>query len=384
MWKKFKIGDLFEIKGNPQLNKESFNFGENSEYPYFTRTVCNNGILGKVDYLDDEHLIKGNSLAVGMIGMEFFYMNHDFYAGQFTKTAFPKFDGFNETLAAYFITLLNKFQKKFQAVLVRDFEKTFCETLLSLPAKNDDIAFDYMESCIKILEEECLENVETYLQENGLNDTSLTKEEEAALEKFRNGEIVWKEFRIEKLFDIHPTQAYKMTNVDLFKTAGNVPVVTNSSVENGITGWVNLQPTEKGGMITYSDTTTSEGIFYQPYDFVGYSHVQGLYPINPTPWNESTLLYFVSLFRRTAGGRFDYANKFNRNIAKKMPVSLPINIKDGSIDYDFMEHFIKALEKLSLRGVIELLHPASTDTETPIDDNSASPQTMAAESRCEY
>ena len=67
-----KVGDLFAVKSNPQLNKDSFKFCDNGEYPYFTRTVLNNGIAGYVDYLDDEHKIKGHSIAVGMLGNAIF------------------------------------------------------------------------------------------------------------------------------------------------------------------------------------------------------------------------------------------------------------------------------------------------------------------------
>ena len=66
------IEDLFIIKGNPQLDKENLSFSKDSLYPYFTRTVFNNGIYGYVDYYDDKHLIKGNSIAVGMMGMQVF------------------------------------------------------------------------------------------------------------------------------------------------------------------------------------------------------------------------------------------------------------------------------------------------------------------------
>lgn len=155
--KKVKASELFEIKGNPQLNKESFVFGEQSSYPYFTRTLFNNGILGYVNYLDDSHLIKGNSLAVGMMGMQFFYMQHDFYAGQFTKTAFPKFNALNEHIALYFITQLNKMKNVYLSVLVRDFEKVFNDTELSLPVMaNGDIDYAFMETAIRAMEKQCI------------------------------------------------------------------------------------------------------------------------------------------------------------------------------------------------------------------------------------
>lgn len=159
-WQEFKIGDLFSVKSNPQLNKDSFTFRENGQYPYFTRTVLNNGIAGYVDYLDEKHKIKGGGLAVGMLGMQFFYMEKDFYAGQFTKTCYPKFENFNKQIAYFFIAWLNKNQKVFQGVLVRDFEKVFNDTKIKLPInKNGQIAFDFMESFISAVQKEVIKSV---------------------------------------------------------------------------------------------------------------------------------------------------------------------------------------------------------------------------------
>lgn len=178
--------------------------------------------------------------------------------------------------------------------------------------------------------------------------------------EFEAGGGKWSNFKVGDLFDIHPTSSYKMTNVDLFKTKGNTPVVTNSSVNNGITGYVNLAPTEKGGIITYSDTTTSEAIFYQPDNFVGYSHVQGLYPYDKKLWNEKTLLYFVSLFRKSANNRFDYANKFNRTVASEMFVKLPIS-SENKIDFNFMENYIRELEQERIRELERYLQASGLD-----------------------
>lgn len=169
-WKEVVAEELFSIKGNLQLNKDSFVFTEDEKYPYFTRTVLNNGVSGYVEYLDEEHKIKGNSIAVGMLGMQFFYMEKDFYAGQFTKTIFPKFEYFNRKVALYFVSLLNKNQKVFQSVLVRDFEKIFNEVKLKLPFLNGKINFSYMEKFIEELEAERIEELEAYLVATGLKD----------------------------------------------------------------------------------------------------------------------------------------------------------------------------------------------------------------------
>lgn len=351
-WKEFKIGELFSVSSNPQLNKESFHFSTNGQYPYFTRTVFNNGILGYVDYLDDEHKISGNSIAVGMLGMQFFYMPSDFYAGQFTKTVFPKFKEFNEKLAIYFIAFFNKLQKILQGVLVRDFEKIFCESKMLLPATRDGTPdFSYMERYIGELEQARVSELAAYLRAAGLENYDLTAAEQNALDDFKNGKIRFKEFKIGELFDIHPTKAYKLTNADLLNTKGKTPVVSNTGLNNGIIGFSALPPTEQGNIITYSDTTTSDGIFYQPAYFIGYPHIQGLYPHQENKWFEKSLLYFVSLFRKSAAGRFDYANKFNRKTAAELTVTLPAT-PDGTPDFAFMESFVTAQQKLAIRDVV--------------------------------
>lgn len=148
--RKFRLDELFEVKSNPQLDKRFFEFKEEGKYPYFTRTVLNNGIAWYVKYLDDEHLAKGNCLAVGMLWMQFFYMKQDFYSWQFTKSLFPKFKGFNSTLAQFFISFLNKKSKDFQSVLIRDFVKEFNNTEITLPVNaNNQIDYPLIETYIK-------------------------------------------------------------------------------------------------------------------------------------------------------------------------------------------------------------------------------------------
>lgn len=199
MYKDFYIKDLFEVINNPQLDKENFTFSDSAEYPYFTRTENNNGILGYVEYLDEEHKIKGNSLAVGMISMKFHYMCHDFYAGQFTKTLIPKFQGFNDKLAMYFMAILNRHSEYYQSFLVRRFKDKVNETVVSLPviessAPNheytiNDIDWQSMQSFITKLEQDyiaeveqdCIAKLDTYMEAARLDDYELTDDDKEDL-----------------------------------------------------------------------------------------------------------------------------------------------------------------------------------------------------------
>lgn len=156
----------------------------------------------------------------------------------------------------------------------------------------------------------------------------------------------WKEYRIGDLFDIHPTKAYKMTNSALFEENGVNPVVVNSSFNNGIGGYTNQPVTEEGNIITFSDTTTATAMFYQAKAFVGYAHIQGMYPIGEYKkcWNEKSLLFFLSVFRnRAINSNFDYVNKFTRDSAKEMTIKLPAD-KDGNPDFLYMEEYMKNRE----------------------------------------
>lgn len=151
----------------------------------------------------------------------------------------------------------------------------------------------------------------------------------------------WKAFKVGDLFDIHPTKAYGMTNAQLMDDGEN-PVVVNSSFNNGIGGYTTQPITEQGGIITFSDTTTADALFYQPSDFVGYPHVQGMYPIGEyaEKWTKLRCMFFVTAFKRAAVlHEFDYAYKFTREIAAQLEVTLPVDAS-GEPDWVYMDSYI--------------------------------------------
>ncbi|MDR0950074.1 MAG: restriction endonuclease subunit S [Candidatus Ancillula sp.] len=159
----------------------------------------------------------------------------------------------------------------------------------------------------------------------------------------------WGEFRVGDLFEIRPTRNYGLTNSELFSISGEVPVIGNKSVDNAIAGYVDLEPTESGNMIVFSDTTTSDGIFYQPNSFVGYSHMQGLYPKkHDDKLNETTYLYIVSAFRKSTEGLYNYGSKFTRKNAAEHILILPRTStstpEHPEPDWEFMENYVRLVE----------------------------------------
>lgn len=155
----------------------------------------------------------------------------------------------------------------------------------------------------------------------------------------------WREFKLEEMFDIHPTKAHKYTNKHLLSEEGKNPVIGNSAYNNGIIGYSLLDCTEKGNIITFSDTTSAEAVFYQKNPFIGYSHIQGLYPYEEyDKWNEYSYLFLLTSIKRASKSLgVDYVNKFTREMAKNIEVKLPVD-KYGNPDYEYMEIYIKRLE----------------------------------------
>lgn len=156
----------------------------------------------------------------------------------------------------------------------------------------------------------------------------------------------WEQFNVGDLFDIHPTKAYKMTNSMLMENDGEYPVIVNSSYNNGVGGFTNQKPTENGNIITFSDTTSADAIFYQKKSFVGYPHIQGMYPKEPykSCWCEASFLFFLVVFRKKAINlNYDYVNKFTRASAAEMSVLLPVD-ENHQPDFSYMESYMSKLE----------------------------------------
>lgn len=330
-------------------------FSNKAEYPYFTRTVFNNGIYGYVDYLDESHLIKGNSIAVGMMGMKFFYMSHDFYAGQFTKTVFPKFNGFNSRIALWFISWFNKSSKKFLSVLVREFEKVFSDTEIIVPYHaNGDLALDYMESRIREMEESRIREMDAYLQVTGFEDCKLTREEQNALDSVNN--IKLQGFEIGDLYDKvelskNPFDKRKDSR-QIPDSKYCIPLVNAKHGDNGIMYYGDKTIFESIDMtidIVQNGAIATGDVYPQPQPTGVLWDAYLIRAIHHQDTTE-TLMYISAAIRKSIKLKYTYDNKAYWEQVKKETIDLPVT-PSGDIDYHFMETYIRAIEKQIIQRV---------------------------------
>ena len=156
--------------------------------------------------------------------------------------------------------------------------------------------------------------------------------------------VKWGEFRLGDLFEINPTKYYRLGNDNIISKNGMIPLVSNASIDNGVMGFSNLPPLNKGNSLSCSDTTLgAETMYYQKDDYIGYQHIQALVP-KFNRFNSSIAFFIISASRvATSNSQYDYGHKFNRDSMRKTIVFLPV-CDNGFINFDFMESFIAELE----------------------------------------
>lgn len=314
----------------------------------------NNGIAGYVEYLNDTHLIPKGCLAVGMIAMKFFYMEKDFYAGQFTKRAIPKNFCLNRRLASFFTTLLNRFAPVFQSVLVRNFESTFSEQTVTLPTKNGEIDFDFIEEFVAELEATRLAELEAYLEATGLRDYTLTPPEIEALARFDS--LDWHQHRIGNLFEKLGGKKAAKKNVRKYQNCEfSVPVVYCKFGDNGIMYWgrSNDFTTHENAISVIYNGAIAAGKVYAQKEPTGILAESYFIVPRDTRRDHNLNLFFSAALEKVLYPKYsrDYLATWAGKVENDL-VSLPDSLF-GEIDYAFISVFISALKKLAIKDVVE-------------------------------
>lgn len=328
-WKEFRVGDLFAAERGKVKNIQPLCPGET---PIIAAGAYNQGIAGmyEIDSAYENRItISCNGAGCGST----FYHPYKFNVNGDAITLLEK-NSMSDKAKSFIACILNgAFTRKYSYEEKCSPQKALDE-IVRLPSTPDgDPDWAYMESYMASLETKVTESL-----------TLLQAAKDAEKKKVDTRE--WGEFRVGELFDIHPTKAYKCTNAELLDN-GETHVVVNSAYNNGVGGLSTLKPTEQGNMITFSDTVDANTIFYQDKPFIGYPHVQGLYPIGifRKNWTELSLKYFATVFRQKALSiGFDYGNKFRRDIAVKLYIFLPVD-KTGQPDWTYMEEYMRKVKE---------------------------------------
>lgn len=422
-WAEFRIGDLFEkiktkklkFKAQDLKNKQD----EIYNLPALTAGIENQGLAYYVPR--ENATILKNVISVSANGANtgvMFYQPNDFTVLQDSYAIKFRYKELSNLQYLFFVAALQKsirFQFDWSNKAGWEKIKNRFISLPVFPSCNEnkfEIAFEYMESYIKELEAERLEELEAYLLATGLKDYKLTEQEKVILQDFaklqdenskRGGAFSsledyllygsslldskkqnfithalscltqralksldtskWQEFRIGDLFEIHTGRDVIIGRVE----NGTIPLISHQNNNNGVAKYIK----KLDNRILFDHKTTislaDRGVFCaftQSQDFHIGTRVKALIFKNKNVSKE-VRLFFVVAINMLQVKFIEYA----QNATDKLPdlqILLPVLPPDSTkaesvndkynIDFAFMESFIKEIEKEHFLSLIEYYH----------------------------
>lgn len=337
------MGDLFDIKGIKQAKSQGLIPTVNSGIPYVVQSISNNMVSRNVDKQwlidNDEPPIHGNVLVLGVTLPAVSYQPYEFGASQVITA---RADFLTEEIGLYFVVLLKKQMLRF-SYSHKPGINIYKNTIVSLPITPiGEIDFAFMESRIREMEESRIREMEAYLKVAGFEDCELTEEERSTLRDFKNHKT--RPIVISTIFDIKKGKRLTKDNM----IPGTINFIGSTSVNNGVTAKVsNSSYIHNGNTITVTYNGSVGEAFYQTDSFWASDDVNVL--TFKRLLNERLALFFCTSLRKS-GKKYGYTYKWTKELMEKDEIILPVT-SSGSIDYKFMETYIRAIEKLTIQRV---------------------------------
>ena len=213
---------------------------------------------------------------------------------------------------------------------------------IQLPTKDGKIDFEFMDACIRELEEERIRELSAYLTVSGLDNYELSSEEKESLDAY--GSIMFGECKFKDIFD-KIKQGRRLKKDD--QIAGNIPFVMSGRTNTGVVGYISnpiaLFPKNSITIDIFGNS------FYRSYDF-GAGDDTGVYWNDKTQYSKEAMLYLTTAMEKTLLGKYSYGKKLRSSQSFNFKMQLPT--KDGKIDFSYMELLISAVQKLVIKDVV--------------------------------
>ena len=348
---------MFDVKTVKSFDEGKLDI-EKEKKPWYVefigRTRANNGIKGYVKEMTVE-TNKENVISVSQIGTVVAQIRRNKrYASQNIFSLTPSKDN-DKLLSLFVVSAINKsiswsFSDGYGNYPTLDSLK---DLTIQLPTKNWYIDYEFIEEFVAELEAERVAELEAervaeleaYLIATGLNDYRLTTEEENALKEFENNKINFDEFTYKNIFNkiVQGRRLKKDDQID-----GDIPFVmagtTNTGIVNYISNPVASFPKNSITVDIFGNT------FYRNYNF-GAGDDTWVYWNDKKEYSKKTMLFLSTSIGKSLFGKFDFWKKLRSSQSLDFKMKLPII--SNQPNYQLMETFISAIQKLVIRDVVE-------------------------------
>ncbi|GAA9854223.1 restriction endonuclease subunit S [Helicobacter pylori] len=367
-WGEFKLGDLFEASnGDFDIQKRHIN--HKGEF-VITAGLSNNGVLGQSDI--KAKVFESHTLTIDMFGCAF-YRSFPYkmvtHARVFSLK--PKFE-INHKIGLFLSTLFFDYPKKFGYENMCSWAKIKNDKVI-LPLKPTantqtlkDIDSNFMEKFIAELEQCRLAELEAYLKATGLSNTTLSSDEENALNLFNNSreggntpcDLTWQSFKLGDLFEIEKTLSF---NKDALTQGQDYDYITRTSQNQGVlqtTGFVNAE--NLNPPFTWSLGLLQMDFFYRKKSWYAGQFMRKITPKTEieNKINSRIAHYFTTLLNALKRPLLSVLVRDIDKTFREQKIQLPLKPTANAqtledIDFHFMSTLINALMKQTIQGVVQ-------------------------------
>jgi len=371
MFKEFRIDEVFVMKRGKEAAPNRVPDGS---YNMVNEISTNNGITKKAY---SENVFDGNSITISVnYATTVFYQPEPYCAS--VNILILENDNLDAESAMYVVAMLRKNNEKYD-YNNKISKGRLAETILSYPVIEnsdsdheytvDDIDWQYMRDYITELERDHITELEhdriteldAYLQATGLNDYELTEDdkkilsfsakrtsdEDGTLEDNSEDEVRFGKFIIGEIFDSQNGDT-DLQKIDI--NGKGVPIITSGVQNNGILGL-----SDRKAKVMNANTITVDmfgNAYYRDfaYKMVTHARVFSL-KLREGILTDGAGLYICSKLKHLTE-LFSYNNMCSFNKIKSLSIGLPIK-SDGTPDFDYMERYIRAIEKVVIADVVK-------------------------------
>ena len=350
-WGEFKYKEVFNrIEQGRRLKKDDQIDGT---IPFVMSGTTNAGV---VNYISNPVAsFPKNAITIDIFGNTF-YRNYAFGAGDDTGVYWNDATAYSSNAMLFFAVAMQKsmmgrfsYGKKLRSSQSEDFT-------MHLPVTDDGaIDFDFMESFIAELEAERVAELSAYLTVSGLDNYELSKQELKALAELKN--VTWGKYKMGDLFEKVKTKKlpYKAKELPTEATGKyTLPCLTSSFKNQGLNYFAPVQgATVLKSVITIPQNSDVYRAYYQSSDFTVLSDAYAIdWKFDKRTLSREQYLFMVMCINKVTDlPIYSYKNKLGGwNVVKDKYILLPqVN---GEIDFNYMEDFISAMQKLAIKDVV--------------------------------
>ena len=348
-----QVDELFNVSNAKSSDASKLTLLDQGKYEFVGRSITNNGIQG---YLDQSLIFKpnpANTIAISQIGQQMASFHESpWYASQNMFVLESKDLCLNPLLGLFFTTIFNCQLKRYGSYTSYPTQDEIKNWKIQVPVTpSGELDTEYMASYVKKIEASYVKKIEAYLAVLGYKSLADCQINQYDLDML-HAEPKMGEIKVNSLFSISKLKGLNKNDLNI-NSKGKYPYITRTAQNNGVesyTDFVDDDHLQPAG--TFSLGLMQMSLFYQSKPWYNGQFVR---KITPTKNYNSKELMFLQTHLQKLTNLFDpQAIRKVDDVFNKASFTLPVTSL-GTPDWQFMEDYITAIEKLKVLKIKQFL-----------------------------